>query len=75
LAAWHGGIHGKKASIQSVLGKLRRRSKITSAIPSGSVKNALFSGILPTITPARLLKLFLSAALEGHLNPNGSKRK
>src|SRR5208337_4539396 len=43
----------------------RRRSKITSAIHRKLAKNACFSGVLASVVPASLLKLFLSAALVG----------
>src|SRR5208337_3780719 len=41
----------------------RRCAKITSATPSGMIKNACFSRVLSVIAPAPLLKLFLRTAL------------
>jgi len=41
---------------------LRRCAKITSATPSGMIKNACFSRVLSVIAPAPLLKLFLRTA-------------
>jgi len=43
----------------------RRCAKITSATPSGMIKNACFSRVLSVIAPAPLLKLFLRTALAG----------
>ena len=43
--------------------RLRRCAKITSATPSGMIKNACFSRVLSVIAPAPLLKLFLRTAL------------
>jgi len=41
----------------------RRLAKITLAIDRKFAKNACFSGVLASVVPASLLKLFLSAAL------------
>ena len=61
------GLRQLTAELQSRLGdvvndSLRRRSKITSAIHRKLAKNACFSGVLASVVPASLLKLFLSAA-------------
>ena len=55
----HGGFVCQRTSCYL----LRRRSKITSAIHRKLAKNACFSGVLASVVPASLLKLFLSAAL------------
>jgi len=47
--------------------RLRRCAKITSATPSGMIKNACFSRVLSVIAPAPLLKLFLRTASKGLL--------
>src|SRR5208337_3980926 len=54
---------GRTACYLPANGPLRRCAKITSATPSGMIKNACFSRVLSVIAPAPLLKLFLRTAL------------
>src|SRR5208283_419288 len=54
----HADLFGRRSETKP----LRRCAKITSATPSGMIKNACFPRVLSVIAPAPLLKLFLRTA-------------